>query len=307
MSNSAIRVLVTGYLFAIGATVIWSSNFIVALELKDSVPPVSLAFWRWFVAVAVLTPFAFSKLVKEWKSIRENLPYLSITALLGVTLFNTLLYIGGQTTSAINLSLISITSPIFIIIIARFLYGELLTFYKASGILLVTAGVILLITGGEPAALLSLSFAIGDLWMLVAAFLFAIYSILLIKKPPQLDIWAFQLITFVLGLVFLFPFYVWEYQSVAVAVFDANAVYSILYLGVFASLLAYVLWNQSILMIGATNVGMVYYTLPIFSGALAYWFLGEDIGMLHLGSGLLIVLGIFTANYVPKKSRSPGR
>jgi len=307
MSNSAIRVLVMGYLFAVGATLIWSSNFIVALELKGSVPPVSLAFWRWFVAVVVLLPFTLRALVNQWQTIRENLPYLSITALLGVTLFNTLLYLGSQTTSAINLSLISITSPIFIIIIARFLYGELLTFYKASGIMLVTAGVILLITGGDPAGLLNLSFAIGDLWMLIGAFLFAVYSILIIKKPPQLNIWAFQLVTFLLGLLFLFPFYVWEYLSVPAAVFDDNAVYSILYLGVFASLLAYVFWNQSILMIGATNVGMVYYTLPIFSGALAYWLLDEDIGMLHLSSGLLIVLGIFTANYVPKKNRPTER
>ena len=285
-----------GYLFAIGATIFWSGNFIVARELNQTVPPVSLAFWRWFVAVAVLFPFTFRALIAERASLRENLPYLCITSFLGVTVFNTLLYFGGQTTSAINLSLISITSPIFIVIFARMFLGELLTLYKGAGILLVATGVVLLITRGTPTNLLSLSFAIGDLWMLIGAIVFAVYSILIIRKPKNLNIWVFQSSTFILGLAFLLPFFVWEYLFVAVAVFDARAVYSILYLGVFASLFSFVLWNQAILMVGASKAGMIYYTLPVFSGILAWFFLDEDIGILHLTSGLLIVSGILTAN-----------
>ncbi|MEA3468090.1 MAG: hypothetical protein U9R57_07695 [Thermodesulfobacteriota bacterium] len=69
---------------------------------------------------------------------------------------------------------------------------------KGAGIVLVVAGVVLLITQGSPAKLLNLSFAIGDVWMLVAAFTFAIYSILLKHKPEKLSIWAFQLSTFML-------------------------------------------------------------------------------------------------------------
>lgn len=294
--------LLAGYLCAIAATVFWSGNFIVARELNQSVPPVSLAFWRWLVAVLVLFPFAFKSLITEWASIRDNLPYLCITALLGVTIFNTLLYFGGQTTSAINLSLISITSPIFIIIFARLFLGELFTPYKVAGIFIVAAGVVLLITRGSPSSLLSLSFVIGDLWMLIGAIVFAIYSILIIRKPIQLNIWAFQLSTFILGLAFLLPFYVWEYLAVPPAVFDAEAIYSILYLGVFASLFSFVLWNQAILMIGASKAGMTYYTLPLFSGVLAWFFLNEDIGWLHFSSGLLIVSGIVVANYAQRKA-----
>ncbi len=99
-----------------------------------------------------------------------------------------------------------------------------------------------------------------------------------------------------LGLIFLLPFLAWEYAVVGPSVFDANAVYSILYLGVFASLFSFVLWNKSILMIGVSKAGMVYYTLPIFSGLMAWYFLDEDIGLLHLVSGVLIVSGIFIAN-----------
>jgi drug/metabolite transporter (DMT)-like permease len=50
-------------------------------------------------------------------------------------------------------------------------------------------------------------------------------------------------------------------------------------------------------MIGVSKAGMVYYTLPIFSGLMAWYFLDEDIGLLHLASGVLIVSGIVMANH----------
>jgi drug/metabolite transporter (DMT)-like permease len=80
-----------------------------------------------------------------------------------------------------------------------------------------------------------------------------------------------------------------------------KTVLSILYVGIFASLAAFVLWNKAIEMIGPSKAGMIYYTLPIFSGISAYLFLKEDISIIHLYSVLLIVTGIVTANYESKK------
>jgi len=114
--------IIIGYLFAICATAIWSGNFIVARGLHQSIPPISLAFWRWFVAVVVFLPFALKSLIDEWNSVRKNIIYLSVTALLGVTIFNTLIYFAGRTTTAINLSLISLSFPIFIIILSRIFF-----------------------------------------------------------------------------------------------------------------------------------------------------------------------------------------
>ncbi|PID99762.1 MAG: EamA family transporter, partial [Acidobacteria bacterium] len=54
---------VPGYVFAVAATAIWSVNFIIARGLVESIPPVSLAFWRWFVAVLVFLPFALKTLL----------------------------------------------------------------------------------------------------------------------------------------------------------------------------------------------------------------------------------------------------
>lgn len=293
---------VSGYIYAIGATAIWSGNFIIARGLSDTIPPVSLAFWRWVVAVVVFLPFASKLLIAERKILKDNLPYLCVTALLGITVFNTLIYFAGHTTTAINLSLISITFPVFIVILSRFVFGELITVNKGVGILLVATGILFLISNGKFSELLNISFAIGDLWMLLAAITFAVYSILLKRKPAQLSIWTLQLSTFILGLLFLTPFFIWEYLSAPSVEINSNVIGSILYVGIFASLVAFVLWSKAIETIGPTKSGMLYYTLPLFSMILASIFLGEAVTQVHFFSALLIVSGILTANYERNRS-----
>ena len=295
------RKIIAGYLFAFGATALWSGNFIIARGLNESIPPISLAFWRWAVAVVVFLPFALKPLIAEWDILKANIPYLAITSLLGITIFNTLIYLAGHTTTAINLSLISITFPVFVVILSRIFFRELITVNNGVGIIIVTTGVIVLITKGDISRLLNLSISIGDVWMLLAAIIFAVYSILLKGKPKQLSIWAFQLSTFILGLIFLFPFFMWEYVTASPVEYDANIIYSILYVGVFASLSAFVLWNKAIVTVGPSKAGMIYYTLPLFSGFLAYLFLKEGISIIHFYSAVLIFSGIITANYESKK------
>lgn len=295
-NKSPNRQLFIGYCFALIATAIWSGNYIVARDLTENIPPVSLAFWRWMVATIVFIPFALKPLITEWHKLKQHLPYLSLTALLGITTFNTLIYFAGQTTTAVNLSLIAITFPVFIVVLSRFFFHELITLNKSIGTLLVATGIILLITKGILANLLTISFAIGDLWMLMAAIVFALYAITLKRKPQELRILPFQLSTFILGLIFLLPFYIWEYSVGPPVLLEPKVVYSILYVGVFASLTAFLLWNKAILTLGPTKVGMTYYTLPLFSGFLAYFMLDEAITSIHFYSALLIISGIFTAN-----------
>jgi drug/metabolite transporter (DMT)-like permease len=292
--------VLSGYVFAIGATAIWSGNFVIARGLSDSIPPVSLAFWRWVVAVAAFLPFALKPLIAERRMLRKHLPYLSITSVLGITTFNTLIYFAGHTTTAINLSLISITFPVFIVILSRIVFRELITVRKGIGIFLVAVGIIFLITRGDPGSLLNISFAIGDLWMLLAALTFAVYSILLKQKPAELSVWALQLSTFMLGLIFLCPFFIWEQMTGPSPQFDTKMIAAILYVGVFASLCAFLLWNKAIINVGPSKAGMVYYTLPLFSGVVAHIFLNESISVIHFYSALFIVTGILIANYESK-------
>ena len=163
MKETPNKSTLSGYIFALTATALWSGNFIVARNLSDAIPPVSIAFWRWTVALLVFTPFALRQVLKDWATLKKHLPYLLITAFVGVTIFNTLIYIAGHTTTVINLSLISITFPIFIIVLSRFLFKEKITSAKIVGIILVGFGVIIIITKGSLALLFQLEFFVGDI------------------------------------------------------------------------------------------------------------------------------------------------
>ncbi len=288
--------IILGYLFAIGATAIWSGNFIIARGLSDDISPVSLAFWRWAVAVVAFLPFALKQFISEWRLFKKHKLYLFVTALLGITVFNTLIYIAGHTTSAINLSLISITFPVFVIIFSRFLFKEVITLMKAFGILLVVIGVVLLITKGDLSKLLNISFAIGDSWMLLAAVTFAIYTILLKQKPAEISLIPFQFYTFVLGLFLLAPVFAFDTSAISIFDVDRQTIGAILYVGICASLIAFILWSKAVVNLGPARAGIIYYSLPVFSGLLAHIFLGENVTIVHLVSTVCIVAGILVAN-----------
>lgn len=294
--------LIYGYLSAIAATLFWSGNFTVARGVTEHIPPITLAFWRWMTAVIILTPFAFKPLLQNWSIIKSNIIYLTATSVLGVSLFNTLIYIAGHSTTAMNMSLIAITFPVFVIILSKFIYKEVITLNKGVGIVLVISGVITLITKGDLSVIKNISFSSGDLWMLLAAITFACYSLLIKHKPVQLGTRAFQISTFSIGLIILTPFYIWESSTTNFQIQSINQTtfYSILYLGIFASLFSYILWGKAVELLGPTRSSMIYYTLPIFSGTTGYVFLGEKIEGIHIVSMLLILFGVLTAVYDKK-------
>lgn len=284
-----------GFACAITTVILWSGNFVVARGLSESIGPLTLSFWRWFVAVLFLMPFALKPLLKKKAWLKENIGYLSLVSVLGITIFNGLIYYAGQTSSAINLSLIAITFPIFILILSRLFLAEKIGWNKLVGIILVSIGVLLLISKGQVSVLKQLTFVQGDLWMLLAAFIFSVYSMLLKRMPAGIKASEFQLASFILGLVFLVPFYLIELYVLPAQSFDNTALLSILYVGIFSSLVAFILWSKAIAYIGAVNAGMVYYSMPVFSGTLAVLLLGEAVTILHLYSTLFIFLGIILA------------
>ena len=275
------------------ATLLWSGNFVVSRLMVDEIPPVTLAYLRWSTAVLILLPFLARSLWRHRTAIHQNIGYLLLISLLGVTLFNTLIYLAGATTTAVKMSLIAITFPLFIVIFSALFLGEPLSRNRLLGILLVATGVSYLVTNGAPTDLLQLSLAVGDLWMMAAAILFAIYSILIRYKPATLSSGAFLAATFLLGLLLLTPWMIWEQLHHPWPTLSVTSVGSVLYLGIFASIGSYLLWNRAIALIGPSNAGMIYYSLPLFSGAAAYWILSEPITSVHWISATLILSGIY--------------
>lgn len=284
-----------GFAFALGATMIWSGNFIVARGLNETVNPATLAFLRWFTACLALFPLAGVNTWKKRAVVQKNIYYLLPTAFLGVTVFNTLIYLAAQTSTALNLSLIATSTPVFIIIFARIFLGEPITMARLGGLALAISGVVLLITRADLSILLNLSFAMGDLWMIMAAMIFGGYSILIRKKPLEISQSVFLMSTFFLGFVMLIPWAGLEIFFKGMPVLDKGIVWSVLYIGIGASLGAFFLWTRAIEIIGPSAAGLIYYTLPLFSGLGAFLILGEPVGWVHAVSGVMVFGGIVIA------------
>lgn len=285
-----------GVLFALCATLLWSVNFVIASGIKGHIPPVGLAFWRWTIACVVLAPFAIKSTIRNRVEIKKNIRFLALTAVLGITIFNTLIYFAGKTTSAVNLSLIAISIPLFIVAISRIAFKEKVSNTKILGILTIVLGVLILITKGSLQSLLQIKFAIGDLIMLIACFFFASYTILVRLKPKELPSKVFLFSVFVLGVLFLFPFYLWEHLYYKKVIFDSTTIFAATYVGIFASLVSYYLWNEAITLIGTQKTALIYYLTPVFSGVLAYLFLNQNIVLSQIISMGIIITGLFITN-----------
>ncbi len=284
--------MAAGTALAVVATAIWSGNFIVARVLRQSMSPVELDFWRWLVGLAALLPFSLRGLRADWPAIRRHWWYVLVSGVIAVSAFNTLIYFAGETTPAINLSLLAVASPIFLILLTAVVDRRRLTWLRAAGLVVGACGVVVLVTGGSLKVLTSLSFHEGDLVMLVATVLFAVYSALVRHKPAELRDRSFLVASMIAGLAVILPVYLTQAVTTGVKPVHAGAFVGVLYVGVGASALSYLAWNRSIALIGTARAGFVYYLIPVFTGAEAVVLLGASVSVAQVVSLVLIVGGI---------------
>ena len=244
----------------------------------------------------MFTPFAIRGVIRERQVIKNNIVYLLVTALLGVSLFNTLIYFAGRSTDAVNMSLIMLTFPVFIVLISTVFLKEKINACTILGIAIVVIGVIGIVTEGRLSSLSSLQVNSGDPLMLLAAFVFAVHSTLVKKKPVQLSIFSLQYVTFILGMLLLLPFHLLASCQAGYSELTVPILLIFLYIGICSSLVSFVSWNKAIDKIGAASAGMIYYLLPLFSGLVAWVVLSEELHLYHLISGAIIIAGIVVSN-----------
>ncbi len=281
-----------GYIYVFLATAFWSGNFIVSKGLADQVPPVTIAMSRWTIALILFLPFGLKLFLRNWRNYLPHWKYILIVSFLGISLFNTLIYIAGHSTSSFNMSLISLSSPIFILVFSSIFLKTSIARHQLISIFVILFGVIFLISKGNLSQLLNIDYNIGDLWMIISAITFSIYTILLKNKPPSISVNELLFVTFLIGVILLVPFFVWEFSIQPTNIFQPDILLPFLYIGMFCSLICYYLWNQAIEMIGTNNAAIIYYLIPIFTGILGLLFLGEQITKIQVLSMLVIMIGL---------------
>jgi drug/metabolite transporter (DMT)-like permease len=290
-----------GILLAVTATLIWSGNFIVARAVYTSIPPVSLAFYRWLTASLILVPFVWNMHRQLMQALRENPGYYLAIGITGISIFNTMVYVAGKYSPAINLALVGTTSsPILVIILGSIFLKEKISALRLAGLITCLIGIFYLLSKGSWENLLAMRFGKGDAWILAGALAFAVYTLLVRKKTDSLPPVAFLFLAFFIGTLCLIPFWVWEISVQPPVQWTVSLGAIILYLGLGASVIAFLCWNGAIKRIGAVRTSLFGNLIPLFSSLEAVWLLGEKITSIHLISGGLILIGLLLANLHPK-------
>ena len=280
------------YLAAAGAAFVWAVHFVVARASRESLPPVSLAFWRWTIALAALLPFVALPLRRHaaelWAS-RGLLVWLGAT---GVVAFQVFTYQALARTEVVNAALVAATGPAVIALLAWAIDGARIARRQALGIAVSLLGVLVILTRGDPAALWGLRLAAGDLWMVAAVPMWGVYSVLLRRLPrsvPPLVSLAAVMLT---GWLMLVPLVVAATALGERVVVTPASVAAAVYTGLFAGLLGFVWWNRGVAGIGAARAGVFLHLMPIVATALGVLLLGEKVAAFHLVGAALVLLGI---------------
>ena len=278
------------YLLLILTTLFWSGNFVLSRGMHAAIPPMALSFWRWSVALLILAVLAGHHLWRQRNLVRDHYRFICIQGILGVTGFNTLLYLAMQYTTAINAVLVNSCIPVLILVFSWLLYRETMSLRQCCGVLLSLTGVLSILVKGDAAALMEVSFNRGDLLVLAAAAVWALYSANLRRFPRDLHPLAYLTSINFVGLLGILPFYLLELQSGKTFSLNPSTMVTILYVAVFASVLAFIFWNRAVRTIGANRAGPFVHLMPVFSTILAVLFLDERLAWYH-GQGIFLIFG----------------
>ncbi len=289
----------TAYLLLVVAMLSWSGNAVVGRALAGTVPPFGLSLMRWSIAFLAVLPFAAREIIAKRALIFHRWRFLLAIGLLGLTICNSLGYVGLQWTTAINAGLINSAGPMLTLIAAFLFHRERAAPLQILGLSVSLLGVLVIVLRGDPGALLHLGVNRGDLAILVGVATWSVYTVLLPRAPRELSPVALLAVLFAIGAATVLPLHLAESWLGRPLPETGTAALGYLYVGLFPAVIAFFGWNRGVTAIGANRASLFSYLMPLFSAGLAHAFLGEAIAPFHLVGAALILSGIFLANRKP--------
>jgi drug/metabolite transporter (DMT)-like permease len=271
----------------------WAGNWVVGRAIHEEIPPFTLNFWRWASSLLLILPVAWTSLRGQWRLMLRHWKWVLPMAAIASAIFQSMVYLGLQSTTALNGALLIALVPIVVAAIAAALLGDRFTLRQALGIAVSLAGAVVVIVRGELAVLRTLAFNPGDLWILAAVPIWALYTVLLKRWPQGLDRMSFLAAMAIVGTLLQAPLYAWELAGGRQMIVTPASLAAIAYTAVFASFLAFVFYNAALQRTTPTVAGPFHHLHPAFTALLGIAFLGERVGWYHAAGVACIVLGLY--------------
>ena len=280
-----------------GAALFWSGAFIAARALRNDVDPATLTLLRWSLALLAFVPFTGAKawrcravVLREWRLLAG----LGIT---GLAAFHTLTNLAMHTTTALNAILMLSLVPATILLGGALSGSSRPAPVQWAGTAVSLLGAAILITRGSLDALLGLDLVRGDLWMIVGVLLWTVYSLLLRRRPADLPPDVALMASIVPAIAALLPVVLLRPGGVALPALGPFVVGAILYIAIFASLIAFSLWAYGVSVIGPERAGQYVHLMPVFGAVLSTVLLGEVIVAAQLAGAAFVFAGLFLVQH----------
>jgi drug/metabolite transporter (DMT)-like permease len=273
----------------------WAGNIVIGRAVAGHVPPVTLAYLRWTGAFLVAFGVAWPHLKRDWPELLRHWPMVLVLAATGIATYNTMSYVGLQYTSALNTLLLQSAMPLIVLVWDFGLFGARPGLWQIFGVLLSLLGVVAILSKLSLAALAHISLNIGDIWILGAVVVYALYTPLLRRRPI---VHPLSLLVTLMGLgsLMILPFYLIEVAHGLRIEGGAASYAAIAYTAVLPSFVAYLFFNRGVELIGPARAGQSAHLMPVLGAILAVLFLGERFHLYHVVGIVLIGAGILLAN-----------
>ena len=283
----------------------WAGNAVVGRLLVGHVPPLTLNFVRWVLAALLLAPLGWQAL-RDARVIGASWPYLLAIGCFGVGAYNAFQYLALTTSTPLNVTLIAASGPLWMLAVGALGFGQRATARQIGGALLSLAGVLLVVSRGSWATLAQVQLVAGDIYILIGALSWAVYSWLLAQPPVWLrppsratfQAWGWAgllLVQMLFGLLVAGIAAAGEVLATSTAAIDwgnAWVLAALLFVAIGPSIVAYRCWALGVAKAGPMLAVIFANLTPLFAALLSALVLGETPRAYHALAFALIVAGI---------------
>jgi len=282
---------------------LWAGNAVVGRLAVGHVPPLALNALRWWLALVLLLPLGWRAL-RRVGDIADRWKHLALLGLVGVGCYNALQYVALRTSTPINITLIAASSPLWMLGVGALFYREHPTLRQGVSAVCSLAGVALVLSRGSLASLLQVRLVQGDLLMLLAAALWAVYSWMLARPPRAMHgtarpawNWAeFLFVQVLFGSLWagVFAGVEWAVDPSAID-WSPWVLAALAYVAIGPSVLAYRFWGLGVSTVGPALAALFANLTPLFAALLSAALLGELPRWYHAVAFALIAAGIMVS------------
>jgi len=272
-----------------------ATNTIVARGGVEAVPPISLAFWRWFSVFIILFPFFYNEILKNKKEFNKEFFKLFFLGSMGCGVCGAFPNLAGMTTTMANIGIIYTSSPVIIIFLSILFLREKINFLRILGLLICITGVFTIISKGNLDFLINLNFTIGDLWVLGAALGWALYSIYLLNWKSKFSLMARFTLIAMFGFISLLPFFILENVYFAKTNYNQAFLFWVIFAAISPSIIAFSLYTKLQRYVGASLAGFSLYLFAVYGSIFGIIIFKEPLLSFHYLGGLLVFTGVYFA------------